>query len=56
MAERKKIIFITNPISGTLKKSGIPGLIEKRLDMDYFDPTIVFTEYKGHAADIAEKA
>ena len=45
-----------NPISGTVKKAGIPGLVEKYLDKDKFSYTIQCTQYAGHATKIAEKA
>ena len=53
MTKKKKITFILNPISGTHSKEEIPELIEKTLDHDLFEPRIVFTEYAGHAAEIA---
>ena len=52
----KRISFIMNPISGTIKKSGIPQLIEKYLDKDYYEYSIIETQYAGHAAKIAQKA
>lgn len=56
MATKKNIVFIMNPISGTVKKAGIPGLVEKYLDKDKFSYTIQCTQYAGHATKIAEKA
>lgn len=56
MTAKKKITFIMNPISGTSKKTGIPHLIEKKLDKDYFEYSLFITEYQGHAAEIACKA
>lgn len=56
MAVRKKIIFIMNPISGTVKKAGIPDFIKAHLDKEVFDYSIVETEYGGHAFNIARKA
>jgi YegS/Rv2252/BmrU family lipid kinase len=55
MTKKKKITFILNPISGTHSKEEIPELIEKTLDHDLFEPRIVFTEYAGHAAEIARE-
>ena len=52
--EKKKITFILNPISGTHSKDEIPAMIESILDKERFDTEIVFTEYAGHAAEIAE--
>lgn len=56
MATKKNIVFIMNPISGTVKKAGIPRLVEKYLDKDKFSYTIQCTQYAGHATEIAEKA
>ena len=53
MMEKKKITFILNPISGTHSKDEIPGLIESTLDKERFESEIIFTEYAGHAAEIA---
>ena len=53
MEEKKSIVFILNPISGTRSKDEIPRLIEERLDMSQFDYRIVRTEYAGHASQIA---
>ena len=55
MTKKKIITFILNPISGTHSKEEIPELIEKTLDHDLFEPRIVFTEYAGHAAEIARE-
>ena len=51
--EKKKIVFIINPISGTISKSGIPTLIEQVLDKEKFSYEIRETEYAGHAEEIA---
>lgn len=56
MAAKKKIIFVMNPISGTIRKSGIPKIIEKTLDQEYYDFTIAETQYSGHAYEIAKEA
>ena len=53
---KKKFIFILNPISGTVSKAGIPGLIEERLDKEKFDCRIAETKYAGHATELAQQA
>lgn len=53
---KKKIIFIINPISGTVSKAKIPVLVEQRLDKDMFDYEYIQTEYAGHASVIAKEA
>jgi len=45
-----------NPISGAVKKSGIPQLIDQYLDKDKFEYNIRYTEYAGHAKEIARTA
>ena len=49
---KKEIVFIVNPISGTKSKDGLAKLVEKTLDADRFNWKIVKTEYAGHAAEI----
>ncbi len=56
MVGKKRIIFITNPISGTSRKSGIAKTIERCIDKNKFDFSIVETQYCGHASEIAQKA
>lgn len=50
------ILFILNPISGTVNKANICGLIEKYVDKGKFDWSICYTEYAGHAVEIARDA
>ena len=56
MEEKKRIVFILNPISGTHSKKEIPGLIDKLLDKEQFDYKLRLTEYAGHAAEIAKES
>ena len=44
-----------NPISGTHSKKEIPALIEETLDAELYDHEIRFTEYAGHASEIAKE-
>ena len=53
MKKKKNITFIINPISGTHSKDEIPNIIENTLDMEQFKYELRFTEYAGHAAEIA---
>ena len=53
---KKKNVFILNPISGTVSKAGIPDLIEERLDKDKFDYRIAETQHAGHATELAREA
>lgn len=53
---KKKICFIINPISGVGRKGKLPGMIEQYLDHSKFDYSISYTQYRGHAHNIALEA
>lgn len=55
MSAKRSIRFILNPISGNHEKDSIPEMIAKTLDADKFDYKVQFTEYAGHAAEIARQ-
>ena len=56
MTEKKSIVFVVNPISGTQGKKAILKCIDERLDRSLYDFSIVKTEYAGHATQIAANA
>ena len=51
----KNIAFIINPISGTKTKNRVTKLIRDLLDPLQFAPTVVVTEYAGHATQLAQQ-
>lgn len=53
---RQRILFIINPISGVYKKEGIPEKVAKYLDYVKYDFTICYTQYAGHATELATEA
>jgi YegS/Rv2252/BmrU family lipid kinase len=53
---KSNILFIINPIAGGKQKQNIPALIDANLDKTKFNPNFSFTEYVGHAAEIAAEA
>ena len=53
MTAKKKILFIINPVSGVGRKKTIPKAIVKYLDLDQFEYSISYTEYKKHGHQIA---
>ena len=55
MDTKKRIIFIVNPISGTHSKDEMPKLIETHLNKELFLYEVVFTEYAGHATELARQ-
>lgn len=52
----KRILFIINPISGTVSKAGIPAAIDRYLDKSKFNYELAETHYAGHAEQLARKA
>lgn len=56
MTDKKKIIFVVNPKSGTQGKKAILKWIDERVDRSVYDYSIVNTEYAGHATQIAAAA
>ena len=55
MSNKKRIVFIINPISGTQKKDDIPPLIGELMDAEKYDIELRRTEYAGHAAEITRQ-
>lgn len=53
---KKQIIFIVNPISGTHNKTAILNLIDERIDKEKYEYQIIRTERAGHAIEIAAQA
>ncbi len=53
--DKKHIVFIVNPISGTSSKKGFDKIVSKTLADDRFHYDIIRTEYAGHAAEIARQ-
>ena len=55
MDVKQRITFIINPVSGTRSKDDIPLLIDALLDPLRFDHEVRFTQFRGHAAEIARQ-
>ena len=56
MSNKKTIIFVVNPISGTESKETIIKNINNSIDRKKYDFEIVKTAYAGHAEEIARNA
>lgn len=56
MQERKRVLFILNPISGRVRKARVEQRIEGCVDTSRIRYSIQHTEYAGHAEDIARQA
>lgn len=52
----KKILFIINPNAGTKLKKINSKVIEENIDSSKYEYKIVFTEFAGHATEIARNA
>lgn len=51
----KKIVFIINPISGTGRKDVVEAAIRSHIDSSLYEAQIRYTDYAGHAAEIARE-
>jgi diacylglycerol kinase (ATP) len=56
MPQKRQIVFIVNPISGTKDKKSIVTEIDSLLDKQQFDYKVEITQYAGHAREISQKA
>lgn len=56
MNNRKKALVIINPISGTGSKDQLPTLVTTMLQPSIWDVLLCFTEYPGHATELAHDA
>lgn len=55
MSDKKKILFVINPKSGNGKAVKIASYIEKYIDKHKIEYKILYTEYPGHAKEIAQQ-
>ncbi len=54
--QKKRALFIINPISGGKNKDKLPSLIDQILDKSKYDYEIVFTERPGHASELSAQS
>lgn len=52
---KKEMVFIINPISGLGKQKTVEGVIREVLDDSLYNYRFSYTEYKGHAEEIARE-
>lgn len=53
---KQRVRFIINPISGTRDKEAIVQLIPECLEADKLETEVVYTQYSGHAVQLADEA
>lgn len=56
MSDKKKILFIINPISGTRKKEKLPALAKQILNPDLYDLDFYYTKSRGDGGRMAQEA
>jgi YegS/Rv2252/BmrU family lipid kinase len=56
LAEKKKILFIINPISGIGRQHVVEKILPVKLDQSLFDYEIAYTKYSHHAIQLAKEA
>jgi YegS/Rv2252/BmrU family lipid kinase len=52
----KKIYIIINPVAGTNSKEQVPILLDQYFSSSLFEKYVFYTEYQGHAFELASKA
>lgn len=56
MADKMKVMFVINPISGTHDKEAIVATIPRVLDSSVWDVKVKFTKHAGHATELTRRA
>ncbi|HLS94352.1 YegS/Rv2252/BmrU family lipid kinase [Sphingobacterium allocomposti] len=56
MRQRKRILFVINPISGGKKKTAFNKQVLEVLDLEKFDPTFKITDHPNHAFELGKEA
>ena len=56
MRQRKRILFVVNPISGGKKKTAFNKQVLEVLDLEKFDPTFKITDHANHAFELGKLA
>jgi diacylglycerol kinase (ATP) len=51
--QKKKLLFVINPISGGKNKDKLPALIHEIIDKNKFEVDTIVTQRHGHAAEIS---
>lgn len=54
--KKLSIQFLVNPKSGVSSKKRIPQMVERYIDQNKYDFEIIYTQYAGHAYELARNA
>ena len=52
---KRKIVFVYNPISGNRRLIPVLPIIERFINTDLYDYSIITTNHKGHATQVAQE-
>ena len=55
MNPKRKVAFVYNPISGSRRLIPVIPIIERFINRDLYDYTIITTDHKGHATELARQ-
>jgi diacylglycerol kinase (ATP) len=56
LQEKKKILFIVNPISGMHRRIKLSEVVYRHINAEQFDAEVKETEYAGHAIELSREA
>lgn len=54
--KKQNILFLINPKSGVSRKKRVPQMVERYIDHARYDVTVCYTQYAGHAYELAKEA
>lgn len=54
--KKMSILFLVNPKSGVSRKKRVPQMVEQYIDHSRYDVVISYTQYAGHAYELAKDA
>ena len=54
--KKQDILFLINPKSGVSRKKRVPQMVEQYIDHARYNATVRYTQYAGHAYELAKEA
>ena len=54
--KRLTMLFLVNPKSGVSNKRRVPQMVERYVDRERYDVAVSYTQYPGHAYELAKEA
>ena len=53
--KKQSILFLVNPKSGVSEKKRVPQMVEQYVDHERYNVDICYTQYAGHAYELAKE-